>query len=295
VSRDVTSIATSGALAWLLVLLAASALATWWLHRRSERPAALWFAGLASAALIAAVTLFRDGWPQGFDLRRLADWSGDGWQRLSGDPFGSSQFVLNLVLFVPAGAAWTVFTRHARRVTFVLAVGSMAIECVQAVAGLGANDVVDLAANTLGAGLGAAAATLGLWVAERRQITWTRRRQWAMVAVAATGFGLVGTAWLAGASHRQSVLLGELRAKFGATTKADVDSWLNDSDGNDADLQVFSAIPTRSDGVRTSGTATQVRWPATFFGLHRCVMVVWADQTVSFRRESGAVCTELMG
>ena len=123
ISNDVSSLAASGAVGALVVLLGASALAAWRL-RSPERSGLAWFAALGSVALVIAVTLLRDGWPTGIDLGRLGEWSRNGWDRMSSDPLGS-QVVLNVALFVPAGAAWTWLVDRPWRVLAALVAGSL--------------------------------------------------------------------------------------------------------------------------------------------------------------------------
>jgi len=121
-SRDVSSIADTHALPALAVLLVAAAVLTWWLRRsgRADQAFGALLASLASVSLIVAVTLFRSGWPQQISPGRVADWSTTGLEQLRSDPFGSSQFILNVVLFVPAGIAWTWMTRRPVVVTAAL-------------------------------------------------------------------------------------------------------------------------------------------------------------------------------
>ena len=101
-SNDVSSLAASNALVVLVGFLAAAWLIAGWQHRSgrfTRRSQGVWFAGLASLALIISVTLFREGIPTAFRFGSLGDWSSDGLRQLSRDPFGSSQFVLNIRAF----------------------------------------------------------------------------------------------------------------------------------------------------------------------------------------------------
>ncbi len=153
---DVRSVGTGPTLVALVVLLAA-AIVLAYLHGRAGRLGrGFWshLAAYASVALVVAVTLLRDGWPQGFWLGGLAVWSADGWQRLSSDPLSSSQILLNTALFVPAGSFWTLLTGRPWRVLATLFGGVLFIECAQAVFRVGAADVADLVANWAGSALG---------------------------------------------------------------------------------------------------------------------------------------------
>lgn len=161
-SRDVSSIADTHALPALAVLLVAAAVLAWWFRRsgRTDQAFGALFASLASICFIVAVTLLRSGWPQQFSVGRVTDWSTAGFERLRSDPFGSSQFILNFVLFVPAGVAWTSMTRRPAMVAAALVGVSILIESVQAITGLGAPDFADLLANSIGAIVGVGTATL---------------------------------------------------------------------------------------------------------------------------------------
>ena len=68
---------------------------------------------------------------------------------------------LNVALFAPAGAAWTLLTRRPGRVVVSLVALSVAIEAVQHVASVGHADPADVLTNSLGAGLGALLVTRG--------------------------------------------------------------------------------------------------------------------------------------
>jgi hypothetical protein len=279
----------------LLVLLVAAGVLTWWLRRsgRTRHGFAALFCSLASVCLIVAVTLLRDGWPRHFSLGGLAHWSSAGYDRLSSDPFGSSQFVLNIALFVPAGAAWTWMTRRPGAVAAGLVGGSLLVESVQALTGLGAPDVADLVANSIGAlvGVGAAALVSRARGHRARLMLSPRRRAIAVVAVLAFGAAAV-TLLFVGADRRQRSVERELRAAFAGTTKTDIDRWNVNNTMLD---QVFNAVSVFADGTQYSPGEVKVRYPASFFGMHRCVFVVWTPTSVRFEHRSGDACTEFIG
>jgi hypothetical protein len=107
--NDLSSIAASSSLAVLTALVVAGAFAAWWCHAHVQRVDGsfiAWFAGFTSVALIVSVTLFREGLPNMFDVGGLGAWSSVGLRRLSRDPLGSSQFVLNIVLFRCVYVVW---------------------------------------------------------------------------------------------------------------------------------------------------------------------------------------------
>jgi hypothetical protein len=282
----VSSLAATGALAALVVLLGASVLAARRL-RSPRRSGLAWFAALGSVALVVAVTLLRDGWPTGIELGRLGEWSRNGWDRLSTDPLGS-QVALNVALFVPAGAAWTWLLDRPWRVLAGLVAGSFAVELVQAVLGVGAADVADVAANTVGAAIGVGVAVL-IRHASRRPAGTRRLVGWPVITAAGAIVLATGAGLMLGAASRQRSVEDELRQRFATTTKAEVDAVLTDSTARGAD-ELFSAISVR-DGTRTTPDVTELRYPATFFGLHRCVFVTWAADTVAFRKASGGACS----
>jgi glycopeptide antibiotics resistance protein len=296
VSRDVGSIADTHALPALVVLLVAAAVLAWWLRRsgRTDLAFGALFASLGSICLIVAVTLLRDGWPQQFSANGLTDWSSAGFDRLRSDPFGSSQFILNLVLFIPAGVAWTWMTKRPAVVAPALIGGSILIEAVQAITGLGAPDVADLVANSIGALVGVGSATL-VALATRQQRTERRLspRKRAIVAAAVVGVGSVTVILvLVGADRHQRTLRHELQTAFAGTTKADIDRWNADSTML---TEVFDAVSVFADGTQYAPDEVEVRYPASFFGLHRCVFVIWTPATVRFELGSGDACTDFIG
>lgn len=294
-SRDVSSIADTHAFPALVVLLVAAAVLAWWLRRsgRTDHALGALFASLASICLIVAVTLLRSGWPQQFSVGRLTDWSTTGLERLRSDPFGSSQFILNVVLFVPAGVAWTWMTRRPAMVAAAVVGVSILIESIQAITGLGTPDVADLLANGIGALVGVGAATLlARATRHRAEGTLSPRRQ-AMVAAGLLGFGAVAlTLVLVGADRHQQSLRHELQTAFAGTTKADIDMW--NADGTMLQ-EVFDAVSVFADGTQYSPDAVKVRYPAWFFGLHRCVFVIWSPTSVRFELGSGDACTDFIG
>lgn len=294
-SRDVSSIADTNALPALVVLLLAAAVLAWWLRRsgRTDQACGALFASLASICLIVAVTLLRSGWPHQFSVDRLTDWSAPGFERLRSDPFGSSQFILNVALFVPAGVAWTWMTRRPPTVAAALLGVSLLIESVQAITGLGAPDVADLLANSIGGLVGVGTATLLVRATRHRAEAKLSPRKRAMVATAVLGLGAVAlTLVLVGADRRQQSLRHELQTAFAGTTKADIDRW--NADGTMLQ-EVFDAVSVFADGTQYSPDEAKVRYPAPFLGLHRCVFAIWTPTSVRFELGSGDACTDFIG
>ncbi len=222
-------------------------------------------------------------------LGNLSEWSTDGLRQLSRDPFDSSQFVLNVVLFVPAGAAWTLISKRPVLSWLALSGLSLLIESIQAVTGAGANDVADLAANSLGAAVGVAIVA-GFWAifGIRDMDLSSRSRRLLLVGVAVTALVLVA-GWFIGASSRQQNVEDVLRTTFAGTNRADIEALL-ESDPS----AVFGASGDYSDSTRYSDDTIEIRYPATFFSLHRCVFAVWDSEGVEFRKASGHDCTNFI-
>lgn len=107
------------------------------------------------------------------------------------------------------------------------------------------------------------------------------------MAVAVLGLGAGGLALvLVGADRLQHSLRRELQMAFAGTTKADVDRWT--ADGTMLQ-EVFAAVSVFADGTKFSPDEVEVkvRYPAPFFGLHRCVFVSWTPTVVEFKLGSG--------
>ena len=60
----------------------------------------------------------------------------------------------------------------------------------------------------------------------------------------------------------------------------------------------FEAVLRVVDGVRADGVTSddrvELRYPATFFSLHRCVYVTWTTTTMEIRNASGDDCSRLI-
>ncbi len=150
-SRDVMSNATLSAVVAMVGLLAVAAVGAWWFTRIHETPhgPVAWFAAFGSIAGCVALTLLREGLRVGFRPAGVFAWTTSGWDRLAdGDLLGSSQFLLNIALFVPAGVAWTWVTGRVLRTLGGLVGLTMLIESVQGLTGAGGADdsSVDLGA-----------------------------------------------------------------------------------------------------------------------------------------------------
>lgn len=277
----------------LTVLIAAGA--TWAARRRLGSPSRqlLLFAVLLSLGLILSATLFREPL-YGFCLSCLAEpdfWGDWGLPRLADGAFGT-EVRLNVALFVPLGLTATLLLKAPFRVTGVAVLLSIGIELIQPLLGVGANDLMDLAANSFGAFLGAGAAVL-------IRLTWDTatkrrfdRRRWAkFIAVAAitTGIVLGGSAW--GANSRQLAGARQLEAMFAGSTLADHQrdrdsAWL-------PELEAFwkvSGMPF-ADGYSDEIVA-QDRFTWKFYLATRCVTARWEADSFSTVLGSGSDCTQ---
>ena len=170
---------------------------------------------------------------------------------------------------------------------------SVLIESGQAITGLGAPDVADLLANSIGALIGVGTASLLARATRPRAEGTLSPRRRAMVAATVLGLGAVAlTLVLVGANRHQQSLRHELRTAFAGTTKADIDRW--NADGT-MFQEVFNAVSVFADGTQYSPDEVKVRYPASFFGLHRCVFVIWSPTSVRFKLGSGDACTDFIG
>ena len=310
-SRDVASNASGSALIAVVVLPSIAAVGAPWFarHRGSERSPVAWFAALGSIAVCISFTLFREGLRFGFQPTGLFAWTTSGWDRLGeGDLIGSSQFLLNVALFVPAGIALTWLTARPLRTLTGLTGLTMLIESTQGVTGAGGADITDVAANTLGASLGvgaAAIATKALFRSGSRTDTTSNPRRRAIAAVSLVVLvAVTAAALMTGADRRQASVRDDLESAFADTTYDEVNSILRAGEDNVEPLddsarfvdanQIFGAISVRSNGTRYEDDRIDVRWPAFFFGFRRCVFVSWTPSSVDFINASGRACTEFI-
>ncbi|MDK1474681.1 VanZ family protein [Streptomyces sp. 549] len=295
VVHTVWSLAGEGVALPLLVLTLTSAGVAWVVRRRGagDRHGGLTFAALASVGLILSVALFRGG-GLAFAPQALLHWSTSGWQRISYDPFSSTEVLLNVALFVPAGLFWTLLTGRALRVLAAMAGLSFLVECLQGVTGLGANDVADLFANSAGGALGVLAGSLLLRLRRPTDAAPRfSRRQTVLAAGSAAGLVVAvvaGTYF--GAQLRQASLEQELHDRFAGTSLETYSAWEADDVLYD---EVFDAVSVLADGTRYLDDDVRVRYPASFFGLPRCVFVDWTPGDVAVHRGSGKECSTFMG
>jgi len=289
--RDFNSIAATEAVPALLVLLVLSVVAGVVVARqRTERSVLEWSFAFATVALIVAATLFRGEVSLGFHPGGLTSWAGSDLASLSRDPLSSSQFLLNVALFVPAGVAWTWMTGRSGRTLGALVLGSFVIECLRAITGAGGNDLVDIVANSIGAliGSGGVLIVMNITGGQLRELSRTRRLQ--LIAPAGAAVVLVFASGFVGAERRQDSVRSTVAERFGNTDL----KTLQDELASDPEA-VWGAVPgVRADYFTTDDSAT-LRFPATFFGLQRCVYATWTVDDIEIRDASGDDCTRFLG
>ena len=309
-SRDIASNGTLPAVVALVVLLALAAVGAWGFTRTrdTQHGPVAWFAAFGSVAGCLSLTWFREGLRFGLRPTGVLAWTTSGWDRLAyGDPLGSSQFLLNVALFVPAGVAWTWATGRPLRTLAGLVGLTMLIESVQGVTGAGGADITDVAANGLGAVLGVGTAAMVTAVLVRCGVvtgtTASRRRRAFVAAGLVLVVAIAATALFTGADRRQARTRDELVNVFADTTYEEIDALVRADPNGPIDEsarfrdsgQIFGAISVRADGFDYADGRLEMRWPAPFFGFRRCVFVTWTPSGVGFRNESGRVCTDFTG
>ncbi len=260
--------------------------------RRSRTGTSIWrLLGLTlPILLILEVTLFRE--MPGFSPGGVFHWSHDGWGRISYDPW-SDQVLLNALLFVPAGFAWTLVRKRPFAVWFGLTGMSLLIELAQGLTRLGAPDVADLTANSVGAVVGVTAAYLVLsLVALRRGV---RPRPHALLKRAVPFVAAVVALFVfltIGADRRQARLETELVHLYGNSNFEQYARW---EKADRLSEEVFDKTSVFSDGTSYSDESVTIRYPASLFGIRRCVFATWRADLFVVKRGHGRACTEFIG
>jgi hypothetical protein len=304
-SRAVSRLVLLGAVPIIAVLVGVAWLIAAPLARRLQRPRWQLFVCLATTAPIPAVTVLREGFPQGFarDLGWMFSWWLHGWGKVANDLATYSEAKLNVVLFVPAGVTWAATTRRYGRTLVALAVGSFVIETLQALFGLGAADTTDLVTNTLGAAIGVGLAMIG--AAVWRRTKWStlgpaipRLSLRARVAVAAA----VVTAAMAAvlfvqwrADGARDDLLAEVHRTYDDSTIDDMAPYFFDEGKPFEEFMERNSVRPDSFRYARDHAAAEVRYSVLYFGLSRCVFVTWTGGGVSFRTDEGDICTDYLG
>ena len=203
--------------------------------------------------------------------------------------------MLNVLLFVPAGFAWTLARRRPFAVWLGLTGLSLLIELIQGATGLGAADVADLIANSVGAAVGGIAACgVGWLVAARRGARPGRRAVLTRAALVVVAAAVLVVFLTVGADRRQARLVTELDSLYGTSSYEQFVRW-EKAEGRGGNValtkNVFDRTSVRTDGMHYGDRSVTVRFPASFFGVHRCVFAIWTPGSFAVRRGSGSACT----
>lgn len=144
-----------------VVLLAVSAVSAAWIgHQRGRLVGSQWLAALAASVVIVSMTLTNRGLVVSqAGMGRDLTWWARNWPALPGAIGDDPGWWLNVVLFVPAGAAWTWLTGRPVAATLALTIASIVVETLHATVLSGAGDPADLVANSIGAASGSWLAT----------------------------------------------------------------------------------------------------------------------------------------
>ncbi len=167
----VTEFTTPWVLTGVSIVLAVAVVITLALRHPLGSTGRRWsfFAFVVSAGIVVVATLVRQP-PQVWCTGCLVpDW---GLSRFLNGDLGA-EGVLNVALFVPVAFFAVLIWQTPILTVIVAAMGSMVIELLQPMLGVGVNDLTDLAANAAGAMIGATAAAVLLLIADS-----VRARRW---------------------------------------------------------------------------------------------------------------------
>lgn len=287
-SNYVSAFLTPYLLAWLGALLVFAAGLTWWLRGKFRRGRqVLFFLLVLSTGLVVLVTLLREP-PAGLCLSCFGNW---GLARVLTGTVGTD-VLLNVVLFVPPAFLTTLLWRAPWLTIGIAALVSLAIEVIQPVLGLGANDAIDLLANTAGGAIGAAAAALLLLVFDsirdrRIDLGRTARVAGSLTIGAAVLIG--GPAWAA--NTLQAATSAQLLQLFEGTTLADYQA--NRNTTWEAKLaQVHADARTPTVIGRSDDAVARERYTWNVYFAVRCVIAEWTPTGFTTIQLSGPTCTE---
>lgn len=246
----------------------------------------VFFLTAVSLGGILQMTLLREP-PVGSCVECLTHWPLD---RLVSGQLGIDT-ALNVALFVPFGLFATLLWRTPWRITGVAALISLAIEITQPLLGSGANDLADIAANTLGAFVGAGLATAILLVRDTivgRHLD-LRRLATLAGAIIVTGSLAFGIS-VGGASTIQASAAQQLNDMFHGTKLVD---YKRNQEAWAPRLQAFweaNRTPT-NDAYSNSQVALQ-RFTWTYYWTTRCVTAHWDAEGFVTDFGSDSQCSE---
>lgn len=290
--------------AGILVFGAVAALGARWLRRtgRAKAPFALTWLTLFTIGCVISLTLVRGMWGQtgdassssvllSFDPAGLFRWDPDGLSRLADNPFTRPDIWLNFLLFVPVGLLLVLLTGRFWWSVAGIFAGTMLIELSQGLFHLGAPDVADLITNFAG---GLAGATLAVAISSLVSIPGVRRRPRRDLVIALGGAAVTGALAAlvipAVAQWQQHTLYQQASQTFDTTDLTEYTRW-QQSGPDIVEQRLFSALSVRVDDSRGDPTP-QLRWPATFLGVRRCVVAEFRPQGVAVTRRSGDSCSQ---
>jgi hypothetical protein len=271
----------------LLVMIAIAALLTGLVERAEGVRVGggpVLFAALISLGLIFVTTLARS-LPSGVDLRGVVTWASGGSVRFVTDFTSSEEIWLNILLFVPAGLTWYLYTRAPVRVLGAAALLSFVIECSQGILGLGLPDVSDIIANTIGAFLGLLFGSAAMFLRSKLTDRMAGRTCVAMLVAAV----LLVCAVPLGATIYQNAYRAELQHRLQHVSLHDVVAWQSDIR---LARNVGAAGYVYSDGFKISPAFAQVRFPSSFIFVRQCLIAEWRRTGLDVAATSGQGCQE---
>lgn len=249
----------------------------------------LFFLTALSLGVIIHVTLLREP-PLGSCLECLNNWSIE--RLLSGQL--STEVLLNIALFMPLGFLATLLWRKPWRVTAFAAVLSYAIEIVQPLIGIGANDPSDIAANTFGAFAGSGLAVAVLIVKDTiafRRVP-VRLAVSFLVTVALTVAAVLGLS-VGVASALQADGAEDLESVFAGTTLSDFQA--NEEEWSSKLGTIWEQNRMPRDEVHSDDMSMQHRFSWTFWLSTRCVTATWTADGFTTTAGQGGDCRQPLG
>jgi hypothetical protein len=271
-----------------VVVLVLAGVGTWALRARLGRVGrrVFFFGVVVAAGGVMLATLLREP-PLGPCLECLTRW---GVERFHSGRLGLD-VALNIALFVPLGLFATLLWKAPFRVTGAAALFSLAVEVVQPLLGVGANDLVDLAANSLGAFVGAGAASLVLlvrdWVVTKR-LPGRRAVKFAVALVVTVG-ALLGVS-VGGANAIQASAAAQLDGLFAGTTLADRNRDERDWTAEITEFWEANRMPVGDAHADDQVVLQRFTW--TYYWATRCVTARWDPAGFSAILGSGGQCVE---
>ncbi len=287
-SNYISAFTTPWMLTGVAVLFLLVAILTWALRaplRNGARRAGFFGFALASGSIVL-VTLIREP-PQPWCVGCVVpDW---GLPRFLNGDLGT-EGLLNVALFVPAAFFAVLVWRAPVRTVAAAALGSLMIELLQPMIGVGVNDITDLATNIAGAMVGASAGAVVMLIVDsatqRRFLTGrTVRVAIGVVVVAALTLGAPTLL----ADHRQAQAHAQLTTLFAQTTLADYRKHA-DSDWLPRRLAFNAANGSPPEEAYATSKVARTRYTWTPFGVVRCVIAEWTPTGFTATDDAGASC-----